>query len=632
MCGINGIINFHNSFESISEESLKFKIDTMNNSLVHRGPDAKGIHIQNPIAFGFRRLSIIDLNNSANQPMFNEDGNLALVFNGEIYNYLELKKELKSKGYQFKTSSDTEVILKSYEEYGDSCVEKFNGMWAFAIYDFQKRRLFCSRDRLGVKPFYYTQLGKQLFFSSELKALHKITENRTANRKRVYEYLAYGYRINNGETFFDNCSELLPGTNLIIEDSEIILKKYWTLKSDLYKLKDKNDYKREFSELFKSAVKLRYRSDVPVALLLSGGLDSTAIARVTDDLIENGELESNEIQAFIASFPGFVGDETAIAREFIKTCNHIKLHEISVESKDVISELEELIYELDSPLGSFNCIVHNNIMKECKKKGIKVVLNGQGSDEAFAGYDRYFCGVFLIDQLLSRKGNFIREFSALNKKNGYSKKILFMQMLKSLISPSLSAYLRARFIEKTIPILDQKFVKKNNQKIKTDYKFSIKGNNLTNYLLDCINNQGLNTILHYEDISSMNQSIEIRSPFVDYRMMEFAFSIPTEIKFKEGVTKIIIRDTVGKLLPKSITENRNKLGFNTPFKSYLVSDGDFKKFVDDMLISDSFKAKTIWDSDKLAEIFKNPEKFSGFPFWRIINLEIWAKTYNISNL
>lgn len=632
MCGINGIISLNDSFESFSEEPLKSQIDTMNETLVHRGPDAKGIHIQNPIAFGFRRLSIIDLNSSANQPMFSKDGNLALVFNGEIYNYLELKKELISKGYHFKTSSDTEVILKSYEEYGDHCVDRFNGMWAFAIYNFQKRRLFCSRDRLGVKPFYYTHIGTKLFFSSELKALHKITENKSANRKRAYEYLAFGYRINNGETFFDNCSELLPGTNLIVEDNELILKKYWTLKSDLYTHSNKKDYKEEFIELFKSAVELRYRSDVPVALLLSGGLDSSAIARITDDLIENGEIDSNVIHAYIASFPGYVDDETTIAREFIKTCKHIKLHEISVDSKSVINDFEKLIYEFDNPLGSFNCVVHNSIMKECSKNRIKVVINGQGSDEAFAGYDRYFCGVFLMDQLLSRKGNFINEFNALNKENGYTKKFLLMQMFKSLISPSLSAYLRARFLEKTIAVLDKEFVKQNNQIIKTDYKFSIKGNNLSNYHLDSINNQGLNTILHYEDISSMNQSIEIRSPFVDYRLMEFAFSIPTEMKFKEGITKIILRDTVGRLLPKNITANRNKIGFNTPFNSYLISDPNFKNFVDEMLVSNSFKTKNIWDSDKLSKIFRNPEKFPNFPFWRIINLEVWSKVYHISNL
>jgi len=604
----------------------------MNQSLVHRGPDADGIHIQNPIAFGFRRLSIIDLNSTANQPMFSEDGDLVLVFNGEVYNYLELKEELKGKGHHFKTNSDTEVIIKSYEEYGDNCVDTFNGMWAFAIYDFRKKRLFCSRDRLGVKPFYYTYEGNQLIFSSELKAIHKITQNTLANQKRVYEYIAYGYRINNGETFFDNCSELLPGTNLIVENNDIVLRKYWTLKRDLHAHKNPKDYKTEFSELFKSAVKLRYRSDVPVALLLSGGLDSSSIARVTDDLIENGELGSNEIHAFIASFPGYVDDETEIAREFIKTCKHIKLHEIQVDSKSVINDFEKLIYEFDNPLGSFNCVVHNRIMKECHKNGIKVVINGQGSDEAFAGYDRYFCGVFLMDQLFSKKGSFITEFKALNKENGFSKKFLLMQMFKSLISPLTSAYLRARFLEKTIPTLKGGFVKQNKQDIKTDYKFSFKGNNLSNYHLDGINNQGLNTILHYEDISSMNQSIEIRSPFVDYRLMEFAFSIPTQFKFKGGVTKIIIRDTVGKLLPKNITENRNKIGFSTPFNSYLVSDSDFRKFVEDMLGSDSFKSKKIWDADKLAEIFRNPEKHSKFPFWRIINLEVWSKVYNISNL
>ena len=630
MCGINGIICVDDSFDSIVKESLELQIEAMNESLVHRGPDAAGKHIQNPIAFGFRRLSIIDLNTSANQPMFSGDGNLALVFNGEIFNYVELKNDLKSKGYHFSTSSDTEVILKSYEEYGDNCVERFNGMWAFAIYDFQKKRLFCSRDRLGVKPFYYTRFGAQLIFSSELKALHKVTENTTANKKRVYEYLAYGYRLNNGETFFDNFSELLPGTNLTVENNELVIEKYWTLESDLHE--HKKDYKTEFSELFESAVKLRYRSDVPVALLLSGGLDSTSIARVTDDLIEKGELNATEIHAFIASFPGYVDDETAIAREFIKTCKHIKLHEINIDSKNVLDDFENLIYELDSPLGSFNCIAHNNIMRECRKRGIKVVLNGQASDEAFAGYDRYFCGVFLVDQLISRKGKFLNEFRALNKKNGYSKKFLFGQMLKATINPSKSAFIRAKFLEKTIAVLNRDFVKQNKRDIKSDYKFSMKGNNLANYHLDCINNQGLNTILHYEDISSMNQSIEIRSPFIDYRLMEFAFSIPTELKFKEGRTKIIIRDTIGKLLPNGITENRNKIGFNTPFNSYLVSNPDFKRLVDQMIESNSFKSRTIWDSEKITEIFLNSEKHPKFPFWRVINLEIWAKVYNITNL
>jgi len=631
MCGINGFVSLNHTYKDGAIAGLKSKIEAMNDTIVHRGPDSDGCYINNPIAFGFRRLSIIDLDDQANQPMLSDDGNYVLVFNGEIYNYLEIKDELTALGHQFSTNSDTEVILKSYEVYGEKCVEHFNGMWAFALYDFRKNRLFCSRDRLGVKPFYYAIIDNELFFSSELKAIHKVTGLSNANHHRVYQYLAYGYRMNDGETFFENCSELLPGTNLFLENDKIELKEFWSLKTDLYK-HTASSHKEEFVNLFKSAVKLRYRSDVPVALLLSGGLDSSAIARVTDDLIESGDLPPTDINAFIASFPGFVDDETEIAREFIKSCKHIKLHEIRVDSKSIIDGFEELIYDFDHPVFSFNTVVHNNIMKACKDQGIKVVINGQGSDEALAGYDTYISGVFLLDQLLSRKGRFFKQFNAFHKLNGYSKTFLLKQLFKAFLNPSKASYLRAKYQEKSLSYLNEDFVSKNKRDYKTDYNFSLGGKNLDSYLLDQINNQGLNKILHYEDVSSMNQSIEIRSPFMDYRLMEFAFSIPNKLKIDKGRSKLVLRDTIGKSLPKSITGNRQKIGFNTPFNDYLEKDEEFRKYVRDLVESDSFRSKKIWDADKLAEVMKNPSEHPEFPFWRVINLEIWSRVFSISNL
>lgn len=631
MCGINGAISLNKQKPVNWESDLRPTIEIMNNTIAHRGPDSDGIYIKDPIAFGFRRLSIIDLDDTANQPMFSNDKNVVIVFNGEIYNYLELREQLVEKGYQFRTSSDTEVIINSYLEYGEDCVQHFNGMWAFAIYDFRNNKLFCSRDRLGVKPFYYYKVDEKLFFSSELKAIHEATGINKANHSRVYQYLAYGYRLNNGETFFKDCYELLPGTNLIIENDEVRLESYWSLKNDLFEHQKDLDYKKEFAELFKSAVKLRYRSDVPVALLLSGGLDSSAIARVTDSLINSGELGQNEINAFIASFPNFKDDETEIAREFVKTCSHIKLHEIQVDTKHTIESLEKLSYDFDHPLFSFNTVVHNQIMKECKKKGIKVVINGQGSDEALAGYDKTICGAYLLDQLTSKKGNFFREFKSLNKENGYSKKYLLTQMAKSLLSPPFTSYLRARYQEKTIPCLNKDFVKANTG-YKSLYKFSPSGGNLNKYLLDAIKNQDINAILHYEDISSMNQSIEIRSPFLDYRMMEFAFSIPDSLKLKGGISKRILRDTVGKELPDSITKNRQKIGFNTPFTDYITNDPVFKKYVSGVLESDSFKSKNIWDAEKISQAFKSPSENPKFPYWRVLNLELWSRAYSIDNL
>lgn len=631
MCGINGVISLNKQKPVNWKSDMKPAIEIMNDTIAHRGPDSDGIYINEPVALGFRRLSIIDLDDSANQPMLSNNKDIVLVFNGEIYNYLELRAELKEKSYQFKTESDTEVIINSYLEYGEDCVQHFNGMWAFAIYDFRKNKLFCSRDRMGVKPFYYYITDDKLFFSSELKAINKATGINKANHSRVYHYLAYGYRLNDGQTFFEDCFELLPGTNLIVRNKKVKVKSFWSLKNDLFEHKEGLDYKEEFTELFKSAVKLRYRSDVPVALLLSGGLDSSAIARVTDSLITSGELGQNEINAFIASFPNFEDDETEIAREFIKTCEHIKLHEIKIDSKYTIDSLEKLSYEFDHPMLSFNTVVHNQIMKVCKERGIKVVINGQGSDEALAGYDKTICGVYLVDQIISKKGNFFKEFKTLEKENGYSKKFLLMQMAKSLLKPPFASYLRARYQEKTIPCLNKEFVKANSV-YQSRYKFSLFGGNLNNYLLDAIKNQDLNAILHYEDVSSMNQSIEIRSPFLDYRIMEFSYSIPDSLKFKGGVSKRILRETVGKELPDSITKNRRKIGFSTPFNDYMINDPIFKNYVAGILESDSFKAKTIWDAKKMALAFENPSKNPKFPYWRVLNLELWTRAYNISNL
>ena len=632
MCGINGIITLNGFNDFLSQKDLESKVKLMNNLLVHRGPDSEGIHIQNPIALGFRRLSIIDLHDSANQPMLSNDGKIVIVFNGEIYNYIEIKKELIAKGYHFRTESDTEVIINSYLEYGDDCVQKFNGMWAFAIYDFRKNRLFCSRDRLGVKPFYYCIENDYLFFSSELKALHKVCKLNKANLNKVYEYLAYGYRINDGETFFENCSELLPGTNLIYENNEFKFNKYWRLEENLYNRNDELSFHEEYTQLFESAVKLRYRSDVPVALLLSGGLDSSAIAKVTDNLIQKSELKQNNIQAYIASFPGFEHDETAIARELVKTCKHIQLHEIEIDPKNITENIENTIYGLDHPLASFTSIAHNNIMKQCHNQGIKVVLNGQGSDEAYAGYDRHTSGAFLLDQLLSGKGNFFKEFNALHKKNKYSKFFLTSQIMKSLLNHNFSSYLRAKFQEKSFSCFQNYFIREHKAHFKPEYHFSLSGNNFNRYLLAQINQFGLNNILHYEDISSMNQSIEIRSPFMDYRLMEFAFSIPNDLKFKNGVTKIIQRETIGKMLPDSIVKNRKKIGFITPFQDYISNDSDFKNYISDLLHSKSFTSKKIWNSDKISTAFSDPDKLPNFPYWRIINLEVWSKVYNINNL
>jgi asparagine synthase (glutamine-hydrolysing) len=303
-----------------------------------------------------------------------------------------------------------------------------------------------------------------------------------------------------------------------------------------------------------------------------------------------------------------------------------------IETREVTQNLAQTIYGLDHPVFSFSTIAHNNIMCACKERGIKVVLNGQGSDEAFAGYDRYNAGTFLINQIQDSPRKFIKEFRALNRRNGWSCRYLALQILKSISNQTTTAFYRAKFQEKSIGHLNPDFVRKNYHHYKPTYQFSPGQDNFSNYLLYTINQQGLNHILHYEDVSSMNQSIEVRSPFMDYRLMEFAFSIPIELKMKEGITKLIQRETIGKTLPNVITSNRNKIGFKTPFNKYLQEDSEFKKMTTDLVNSYSFRQKTIWNSDSLAREFKKEKANENFPFWRIINLEIWSQVYSISNL
>ena len=620
------------AFSEENKNRLQVGLEKMNDMLIHRGPDSEGVFFKDHVGLGFRRLSIIDLSKQADQPMINNSLGLAIVFNGEIYNYIEIKETLKIKGYVFLTDSDTEVILNAYREYGEECVHHFNGMWAFAIFDFATKEVFCSRDRFGVKPFYYCIQQGVLFFSSELKALHKVCELRKANLAKVYEYLAYGYRVNDGETFLEGCSELLPGSNLKVINGKVVLNKYWELKENQYKHNPNLTFKEEYRQLFEDAIRIRYRSDVPVAILLSGGLDSTAITKVTDLLIESGGLNQTAIHAYTASFPDFEDDETETVRAFIKTCKNITLHEMRIDKSELVSNFDKILSDLDHPMGSFASIAHNNIMKMCKKENIKVVLNGQGSDEAYAGYIQYIAGIFLVETLLSKPKSFLREFNALHSLNGYSRTFLFSQMFKAVINQSTASFLRAKYQEKSIGVLNKKFVEQNRSHFKKQYRFSTKKGSLSRYLLHQINSTGINQILHYEDVSSMNQSIEIRSPFMDYRLMEFAFSIPNEYKFSEGITKKIQRDTIGKDLTKSITESRKKIGFKTPFLEYLKDDTEFKKLIFSILDSESFNSRKIWNATDIKKMFKNVDANKEFPYWRIINLEIWAKAYNIENL
>ncbi len=633
MCGINGVVYLNDRFADYPESYFREKIGSMNTAVAHRGPDGEGIFIDYPVCLGHKRLSIIDLSDNAAQPMFNEDRSIAIVFNGEIYNYLELIPDLVNKGHAFKSKSDTEVIIHAYEEYGQDCVKKFNGMWSFVIYDFRKKILFASRDRFGVKPFYYYHDKDRFIFSSEINAILTVVNISEANLGKVYDYLAYGYKTGNGETFFRNIFELQSAHNLIIENNELTFIKYWDLKSTpgVYEESNLGELCEKFTHLLTDSIKLRFRSDVPVALLLSGGLDSSCIARVVDDLIEEGMLDCQEVIAYSAVFPGYIYDESTAIKAFIKTCKHIRSQEVTPNSMQLLESIDKVIYGFGEPVFNPTSFTHYALMKQISSAGVKVVINGQGSDESLCGYGRYLIGYFLLDILFSKPADFLNQMQAIHEKMKHSYVFVLCQLLKAILPRRFTSYLRGKYQEKGVRCLNKDFIKSNYYYLQDSRSELFSDKNLDPYLKRGIRYYEFVQILHYEDHSSMQSSIEMRSPFVDYRMMEFAFSLPTKNKIDMGVTKKIIRDAFRERLPRSAINNHQKIGFATPFDNWL-NDEKFHSFVFDIINSQSFMSKKIWNANKIKAIFATREKYVNFPYWRILNLELWGRAYGITNL
>lgn len=627
MCGINGIIPVSNSLED--EDSLRRQLRAMNQAIAHRGPDGEGEYIHQGVALGHRRLSILDLSELGAQPMYSQDRTQVLVFNGEIYNYVELKAELARLGRVFHTHSDTEVLLHAYEVWGPQCVERFLGMWAFAIWDTKCRTLFASRDRFGVKPFYFAQTATRFVFSSEIKGIGEAMPLHAANLGKVYEYLAYGYRTNDGETFFEGVSELPPAHNLFIENGIMRVVRYWKLPPQADTQVAESELRERLVGLVEDAVRLRFRSDVPVALLQSGGLDSSIICRVVDDSIEAGQLASPSITAYTGVFPGFEWDESETVRDLISSCHHVQLKEITTSATNLPEQLPDFVRGMGEPLFNTTAFMHYLIMRAIRKDGAKVVINGQGADEAFAGYGHLIAGYRLLDVLLSRPWQVWGQANALRASLPCGFGYLMAQCGKAALGRRRASHMRAAWKEHTFDVLQPAFRRPHDRRL-ADSAACLSSGNLDQHLRRQIEFYGFNQIMHYEDQSSMLNSVEIRSPFVDHRVMEFAFGLPDQLKFDQGITKRILRESFAARLPHRVL-SQPKIGFNTPFNQWL-QEPSFKAWIVDLSKSASFRQRGIWSADKLQQRFERPEAYPGFPFWRFINLELWARAYGISNL
>lgn len=616
MCGIAGIYKIKN--QRVNREELKKMTDLM----IHRGPDDEGFYIKDNIGLGHRRLAIIDLSKAGHQPMTNEDGSLWIVQNGEIYNYLELRKELEKRGHIFKSQTDTEVIIHSYEEWGSDCLHKFNGMWAFALWDERKKILFISRDRLGIKPFHYYFDSSVFIFASEIKPILSLGIKTEPNEELIYDFLKHGMLDHTEETFFKNINKL-PAAHFgkINQNGELNFKRYWDFAvSNEIRAKNKKEEEKniqEFLEIFTDTVRLRLRSDVPVGTCLSGGLDSSSVAMVMNKLLKEGGVQ--EIDKYQNTFSSCFEDKKFDEREYIEEIiqkTGVKKNLIFPQAEEFITELDKFLWHQEEPVRGTSMYAQYKVFEKAKKEGVKVLLDGQGGDELLGGYRKFY--IFYLRYLL--------------EKNYYSK--CLKEAFSLFSSPP---------ILKTLNLLSGLRYFKIGEKIQNIEK--LLKNNLKNQFLDKKLNFGYNpklgerfkedltiwslpVLLRYEDKNSSAHSVEARLPFLDYRLVEKIASLPLDQKMRRGWTKYILREAMKGLLPEKVRKRKAKIGFVTPEQVWFrtILQEEVKAVFQNL----RFLANYL-NFNNLEEEFQKyivgKSLFSNDVFFRFFILELWGRKY-----
>lgn len=658
MCGIFGVWNIQK--RRLELETLLGSV----NSIRHRGPDDEGFllidtekkealpclgsdsvsHLRfdrieeafNPsfdLFFGFRRLSILDLSPAGHQPMSNTDGSLWIVFNGEIYNYIELRSELQSLGYSFHTQTDTEVILNAYDAWDVDCLNRFNGMWSFALYDKRKNRLFCARDRFGIKPFYYYFDRERFLFASEIKALLANADiPRIPNDAIVYDYLAYGILDHTEETFYEGICQLAPAHFILLEKGGITIRRYWDIDpSNKFDIgadeKSMQEYARRFFEIFEDAVRIHLRSDVPVGSCLSGGLDSSSIVMMTNRLLLTaGGIDPSVIgdrqKTFSSCFDDLRFDERKYIEKIV-TATSAESNYIFPSPANLMEELPKLMHHQDEPFGSTSMYAQWCVMKLAGRHGIRVLLDGQGSDEMLAGYVPFFDTYW---GTLASHGEIFRllaEWSAYSNLHPVSP-FHFLQYTAFALAPR--AFQRHIRRDRGTRALNPDFVRPyQNRFFDTDVKHS--DTLMTERLYMFTTRTSLPALLRYEDRSSMAYSIESRVPFLDYRLVEYVFSLPAHQKVNNGYSKSVLRNAMKGYVPETVLKRTDKMGFVTPEKIWFMED--MKDWADEIINSRSFRERKYFNHPQISKIvadYRKRKKDIGFALWRWINLELWLNS------
>ena len=598
MCGICGIVS--RSGARISEAVIR----TVNNLAAHRGPDAEGYFIGDYLAFGHRRLAIIDISEAGNQPMAYMD-RYTITYNGEIYNYIELKKELIGLGYAFETQTDTEVILAAYECWGERCVSRFNGMWAFAIHDNIDSKIFCSRDRFGIKPFYYSEVGDHFVFGSEIKQVLELHSRNVANLPLLLDFLVLGLSEHTDETFFAGVNALPGGHNLTydLKTHEYAVQQYYWLEAndDVANLSEENAVNL-YRGLLENAVEIRLRSDATVGTCLSGGLDSSSIAAIAAKKYKQESRQS--FKAITSGSTNPANDESGYA-ELVALESGLDWHLIRPSNDDFTKTVEELARVQEEPIAGPSLVMQYHVFREAKRLACKVMLDGQGGDETLLGYERYYTAYFCALPLTRIPGAIF--LAGRNSRLRLSGVLLYI------------AYFLSSSVRKALLRKRNKFLKKQHLG-SVRWEWIDKLSSATRHLQQLqqleITSTQLPHLLRYEDRNSMAHSIESRLPFLDYRLVEAALGLQAECKIKNGWTKYVLRRAAESYLPQPVVWRRSKFGFEAPAVDWLR---DNRKQIQD----------TIDNSLIICELTDNTKGLSDSSMWALFFVALWERAYDV---
>jgi asparagine synthase (glutamine-hydrolysing) len=563
MCGIAGIISTDPN--NVDRQRLHKMTDT----IAHRGPNGEGFWISDSgkVGFGHRRLCIIDLTNAGSQPMHYLN-RYTIVYNGEIYNYIELKESLEKQGYKFHSHGDTEVILAAYDCYKEECVQHFDGMFAFALFDEKEETLFCARDRFGEKPFYFYQRENEFLFASEMKALWTAGVPKEMNDKMLLNYLTLGFTsnpVNRSTTFYKDVYQVPSANYLLLNINKpgvSSLHTYWDLDKETTIDILEKDAIEKFKDLLQTSVKRRLRSDVAVGTSLSGGLDSSSITALMQSFLTS----SNSHSTFSAVFPGYEKDESKYIR-LLADKLAITSYVVTPTADGFINDLDKLLYHQEEPFQSSSIYAQYKVYELAKGQGVTVLLDGQGADEILGGYHKYYHWYW---QELVAKRKFgiaaseIRSAATLRVKADWSWKNYVAAYLPALTSKQLEQKAYKQQIHH--PDINKDFLLNSVDKTSL-YKPVV--DDLNDILYFNTMQLGLHELLRYADRNSMAHSREVRLPFLSHELVQFIFSLPSSFKIKNGWTKWILREAMNKQLPNEIVWRKDKVGFEPPQQQWM---------------------------------------------------------------